>query len=72
MLKAFRVSLLVLTLSGSVYAGDIPNGVQPPPPGPTSVVEEPSDIIVIQEPQQDIVTAAEISLDLVQLVLGLF
>lgn len=27
MLKAFRISLLLLTLSCSVYAGEIPNGV---------------------------------------------
>ena len=75
MLKAFRVSLLVLTLSCSVIAGEMQNGVQPDPtPAPItkSSVEETGDSVIIHEPQQDTVTAAEISLDLIRLVLGLF
>jgi len=32
MRKALRVSVLILALTGSVYAGDIPNGVASPPP----------------------------------------
>lgn len=75
MLKAFRVSLLILTLSCSVYAGEIPNGVQPSPtPNVTanSIVEETSDSTAVQEPQPDTATALEFSLDLIQLVLGLF
>ena len=75
MLKAFRVSLLVLTLSLTAYAGDMQNGIQPnPTPEPTtkSIVEETADGTVIQEPQETTLTTAEISLSLMQLVLGLF
>jgi hypothetical protein len=74
MLKAFRVSLLVFTLTCSVFAGEMPNGVQPPPPPLTtkSIVEETGNSIIIQEPQEITTTTAEITLDLMQLVLGLF
>ena len=75
MLKAFRVSLLVLTLSCSVFAGDMPNGVQPDPtPTPTtkSIVEETDDSTVVQESQEFTLTTVEIQLSLMQLVLGLF
>ncbi len=75
MLKAFRVSLLVLTLSCSVFAGDMPNGVQPDPtPVPTtkSMVEETGDGTIIEESQEVTLETIEIQLNLMQFVLGLF
>ena len=73
MLKVIRAAVLVLTLSGSVFAGDIQNGLQPvPTPTPQArMSEEPSEVLVI-EVQQSPTTTVEITLNLVQIVLALF
>jgi hypothetical protein len=39
-MKLFRTLVVVLALSGSVYAGVIQNGVVQPPPPPTPVTTE--------------------------------
>jgi len=71
MLKVIRATVLVLTLSGSVFAGDIQNGVQPTPTPQARMAEEPAEVLVIEE-QQSPTTTLEITLDLVQIVLALF
>ena len=75
MLKAFRATVLILTLSGAVYAGDIQNGLQPnPSPTPTMethTTEEPTEVFVVDASQSP-ATTAEITLNLVQIVLALF
>jgi hypothetical protein len=44
MRKTLGVSLLVLLLTGSAVAGEIPNGSPTPPPSqPASVVQEPTN-----------------------------
>ncbi len=43
MRKALSVTALILALTCSVYAGDMPNGTpQPPPPAPSSITQEPT------------------------------
>ncbi len=73
MLKVARVAMLLLTLSASVYAGDMQNGIQPnPSPTPeTRTYEGPTEVLV-GDAQESPVTIAEITLNLVQIVLALF
>lgn len=75
MLKAIRASVLVLTLFGSVYAGDIQNGLHPnPSPTPATVEdigEEPNEGSA-GEVQESPVTTTELTLNLMQIVLALF
>jgi hypothetical protein len=42
MRKTLGVSLLVLLLTGSAVAGEIPNGSPTPPPQTTNAVQEPT------------------------------
>lgn len=74
MLKVIRATVLILTLSGSVFAGDIQNGLQstPTPPPMTRNVEEPTEVLVTDAPQPPTATTVEITLNLVQIVLALF
>ena len=75
MLKVARAAMLLLTLSASVYAGDMQNGLQPnPTPTPdTRTYEGPTEVLV-GDAQQSPVTTTEITLalDLVRIVLALF
>ena len=73
MLKFIRTTVLILTLSGSVFAGDIQNGLQPnPTPTPhTSTVEEPTEVLVI-DAEQEPTTTEVITLNLMQILLALF
>lgn len=84
MLKAFRVSLLLLTLSCSVYAGEIPNGVT----GTTSTTQgvmqtgcdgemhngAPSDMPNggVGASSQTSIDGLEVTFNLMQSLLGLF
>jgi hypothetical protein len=44
MRKTLGVCLFVLLLTGSAFAGEIPNDAPaPPPPQPANVVQEPAD-----------------------------
>lgn len=74
MLKVIRATVLILTLSGSVFAGDIQNGLQPTPTPPpaTRSVEEPTEVLVTDEQPQPTTTTVEITLNLVQIVLAFF
>ena len=72
MLKLARTAMLLLTLSASVYAGDMQNGVQPPPvpPQETRTYEEPTEVLagdVQQSPDATVIT-----LNLMQILLALF
>jgi hypothetical protein len=71
MKKTLRVSVLVMLLACSVYAGDMPNGLTsaPPPPSAASAVQES-----VEESQKLQIesTAAKIMLDLLQSILALF
>ena len=73
MLKATRIAMLLLTLSASVYAGDMQNGIQPnPTPTPEMrTSEEPTEVFV-GDAQQWPMATTEITLNLVQIVLALF
>ena len=42
MRKALTISILVLALSGSAYAGNIPNDAPAPPPATASVTQAPT------------------------------
>ncbi len=72
MRKALRTSILILALSGSAYAGNIPGDVPAPPPAPatasvmTEPVGEPADA------QATEVTLIEIALGLLQSALSVF
>ncbi len=74
MLKVARAAMLLLTLSASVYAGDMQNGIQPnPTPTPeTRTFEEPTEVFVGDAQESPMTTTAEITLNLVQIVLALF
>ena len=73
MLKVIRATVLILTLSGSVFAGDIQNGVQPvPTPTPEArMAEEPTEVLIVDATQSPTPTL-DITLNLVQIVLALF
>jgi len=76
MLKAIRATVLILTLSGSVFAGDIQNGLQPnPTPTPLVLVgteQAPTEAFVVGDEGQLPIITTEITLNLVQIVLALF
>jgi len=81
MRKIIRTSLLILVLSCSAYAGDIPNNVtgNTPPPPPTSQTEPPASTTTQETADGDIPnnqptesTATEVMLSLLQSVLSLF
>jgi hypothetical protein len=59
MRKTIQVSLLLLAITYSVRAGDIPYGIAAPPP-PTSAAGEIQNLVTTQ------VTAATIALELLQ------
>ncbi|HEV7376704.1 MAG TPA: hypothetical protein VGN95_18465 [Pyrinomonadaceae bacterium] len=63
--------MLVVLLTGTVYAGDMPNGVvSTPPPPTTSVVQEP--VVESQNLQTTESPVTETLLNLLQSVLALF
>jgi hypothetical protein len=77
MKKTLRVLVLVMLLAGSVYAGDMPNGITGEMPN--GVASTPPSTNVIQEPvgeSQSLQTTespgTEIVLNLLQSVLALF
>jgi hypothetical protein len=71
MKKTLRVLVLVVLLAGSVYAGDMPNGVvSPPPPPTTNVAQEP--VVASQNLQTTENPVTETLLNLLQSVLALF
>jgi hypothetical protein len=67
MRRLIQVSTLVLALSCSIYAGNIPFDKNPPPPEPTSI-QEPTGGNIPFGPQ---VTATELALNLLGRVLSL-
>jgi hypothetical protein len=67
-MKLFRTLVLTLALSGSVYAGNIQNGIVPPPQ-PAST-EQPAPLISEEPKTEQTPTATEILLTVVR-VLGL-
>jgi hypothetical protein len=72
MLKVLRVSLLMLALTCSVSAGEIPNNVTGTPPPPASTVQEPTTGGEIQTTSVVEETATQIVLNLLGSVLSVF
>jgi hypothetical protein len=66
MRKTLGVCLLVLLLTGSAAAGDMPNDKPAPPPPPTSPAQEPTDDTtlngVMPNDVSDILTEAALDL----------
>lgn len=62
MRKTLGVSLLVLLLTGSASAGEMPNWItSPPPPQPANAVQEPTTDGIMQN---DGASLTEVALDL--------
>lgn len=81
MKKTLRVSVLVIILACSVFAGEMPNGVVSPPPPPPALVGEmpngvasagdmPNGVISTSLPTES--TTTEAFLTLLQSILALF
>src|SRR4051812_25207936 len=70
MRKAISVAALLLALTCSAYAGDMPNGSPAPPPQPTNAVQEPT---TGGEMQNDVaVSLTQIALDLLAVLPSLY
>jgi hypothetical protein len=81
MKKTLRVSMLVILLACSVFAGEMPNGVvSTPPPPPAIVGEMPNGVASAGDMQNGVVstsppaesTATDVLLTLLQSILALF
>lgn len=75
MLKSLRVTVLVFTLTCSVFAGDIPNNAiptppPPPPPTATSGAGTTAGQLSTDQPLEN--TIAEVVLNVLTNVLSLF
>ena len=73
MRKALRTSILLLTLSGAAYAGNIPcdNPTPPPAPATASVTAEPTSGEPV-DAQATGITVADIALSVLQSALSVF
>ncbi len=73
MRKLVRASLLILAVSCTAYAGEMPFPVAPPQPAPTSTQESTQEIRVNDSQDQNgsESTVAEAILDLISTVLAL-
>jgi hypothetical protein len=71
MKKTLRLLVLVVLLAGSVYAGEMPNGVASTPPSPTTnAVQEP--VNETQNSQATESIATEILINVLQSLRALF
>jgi len=72
MKKTLRVLVLVVLLAGSVYAGEMPNGVASTPPPPTTNAMQEEPVNETQNLQATESIAAEILINMLQSLRTLF